>query len=47
MVSAYCTTVTGACDHCQWEAITGSYPEMVEMYHDHLREDHPSTWMRT
>ncbi|ELZ34553.1 hypothetical protein C474_02571 [Halogeometricum pallidum JCM 14848] len=40
------TSVTGHCEHCRWEALAASYPEMVEMYHDHLREEHPTAWMR-
>ena len=39
--------VTGECDHCQWKAVATSYPEMVEMRHDHLREHHPTAWLRS
>lgn len=44
--SAYRTILTGECDHCRWEALATSYPELVEMYHDHLREYHPAAWVR-
>ncbi|ADQ67201.1 hypothetical protein Hbor_16310 [Halogeometricum borinquense DSM 11551] len=42
----YREVVSGKCNHCEWKAIATSYPEMVEMYHDHLRGDHPAAWMR-
>lgn len=45
--SAYRSVVTGRCDHCEWEALASSYSEMVEMYHDHLRADHPAAWTHT
>jgi predicted small metal-binding protein len=38
--------VTGRCDHCEWAALTTSYPEMVKSYQDHLRDEHPRTWLR-
>ena len=38
--------VTGECDHCRWTAAATSYPELVGMYQDHLREHHPSAWLR-
>ncbi|WP_173862791.1 hypothetical protein [Salinigranum rubrum] len=40
------TAVTGRCDHCEWTAITTSYPEMVKFYQDHLRASHPKAWLR-
>lgn len=40
-------TVTGQCDHCEWEALATSYTEMVRMYQDHLRVNHPKAWMRS
>lgn len=40
-------TVSGRCDHCEWEALSASYTEMVKMYQDHLRTEHPETWMRS
>ncbi|ELY29748.1 hypothetical protein C499_05573 [Halogeometricum borinquense DSM 11551] len=46
IVSMYREVVSGKCNHCEWKAIATSYPEMVEMYHDHLRGDHPAAWMR-
>jgi hypothetical protein len=46
MLSGYRAVVRGKCDHCEWHALTTTYPEMVEMYHDHLREDHPKAWVR-
>lgn len=47
MMSDYRVTVSGRCDHCEWEALATSYTEMVKMYQDHLRTDHPKAWMRS
>ena len=44
--SAYRGAVRGRCGRCSWEALATSHPEAVEMYHDHLRADHPGTWVR-
>jgi hypothetical protein len=38
--------LTGRCDHCEWQALTTSYSEMVKTYQDHLRADHPGVWLR-
>ncbi|MFC5971155.1 hypothetical protein ACFPYI_07395 [Halomarina salina] len=38
--------ITGRCDHCDWQALTASHPEMVRLYQDHLREHHPDRWFR-
>lgn len=46
-MSGFRTTVSGRCDHCEWEVLATSYTEMVKMYQDHLRTDHPDAWMRS
>lgn len=40
-------TITGHCDHCDWQAVADSHPAMVEAYQDHLREEHPTVWLRS
>lgn len=39
--------ITGHCDHCDWQAVADSHPAMVEAYQDHLREEHPTVWLRS
>lgn len=39
-------TVERGCDHCEWHAIEGSYPALIKRYQDHLRDDHPTAWLR-
>lgn len=46
-MSGHRTTVSGRCDHCEWEALAASYTEMVKMYQNHLRTEHPDAWMRS
>jgi predicted small metal-binding protein len=46
-MTAYPTTISGACEHCAWKALAGSYTEIVKMYQDHLRAEHPKAWMRS
>ncbi|MFC4358108.1 hypothetical protein ACFO0N_09125 [Halobium salinum] len=38
--------ITGRCDHCDWRALAGSHPKMVQLYQNHLRADHPRAWLR-
>ncbi|MFB6183618.1 MAG: hypothetical protein ABEI96_03600 [Haloarculaceae archaeon] len=40
------TAITGSCDHCEWHYVATGYPEVVEAYHDHLRDNHPRAWVR-
>jgi predicted small metal-binding protein len=37
--------LTGTCPHCDWQVVAGSYSELVERYHDHLRAEHPTAWL--
>jgi hypothetical protein len=46
MMSAHRKVIPGRCDHCEWEALTTSYPKMVKMYQNHLRAQHPTAWMK-
>ncbi|WP_339104754.1 hypothetical protein [Haloterrigena salinisoli] len=46
-VSSADDTVERACEHCEWHVIAGSYPELIERYQDHLRDEHPTAWMRS
>ena len=39
-------TVEQKCDHCAWNAVAQSYPTVIKRYQDHLRENHPTVWMR-
>nr|WP_240318895.1 DUF6349 family protein [Halorussus rarus] len=34
------------CRRCDWQMISSSHPEVVEAYHDHVREEHPQEWHR-
>jgi len=38
--------VDRGCAHCGWYAVAGSYPELVDQYHSHLRDEHPKAWLR-
>ncbi|NUB90812.1 hypothetical protein HTZ84_13780 [Haloterrigena sp. SYSU A558-1] len=35
------------CDRCEWRAVADAYPELIERYQDHLREEHPTAWLRS
>lgn len=37
--------IDGECRHCDWYAVTDSYPKIVKLYQDHLREQHPNAWL--
>lgn len=43
--SRHVSLIDGECRHCDWYAVTDSYPKMVRMYHDHLRDEHPEAWL--
>lgn len=34
------------CNHCEWTTVEHSYSSAVEVYQDHLRNDHPRAWVR-
>jgi hypothetical protein len=38
--------LTGRCDRCEWSTVTAGYPELVQQYQNHLREEHPQAWLR-
>ncbi|WP_222919586.1 hypothetical protein [Natrinema sp. SYSU A 869] len=40
-------TIERDCDHCEWHAVAGSYPDLIEQYQDHLRDEHPTVWLRS
>jgi hypothetical protein len=39
--------LTGTCDHCEWQTVANSHAELVQAYQDHLRDEHPTVWLRT
>jgi hypothetical protein len=39
--------LTGNCEHCEWHAVADSHAAVVQAYQDHLREEHPTVWLRT
>jgi predicted small metal-binding protein len=38
--------LTGRCGWCGWSTITEAYPDLVKRYQDHLRDEHPTRWLR-
>ena len=38
--------VERSCEHCGWHGVADSYPELIESYQSHLRENHPKAWLR-
>ena len=46
-VSSAHDTVERECDHCEWHAVAGSYPKLIKRYQDHLRDEHPTAWLRS
>ncbi|WP_336328098.1 hypothetical protein [Halovenus sp. HT40] len=34
------------CNHCEWDAVATCYPDLIERYQGHLREEHPKAWLR-
>ncbi|MFD1562240.1 hypothetical protein ACFR99_01475 [Haloarchaeobius amylolyticus] len=39
-------TVERGCEYCSWHAVDGSYPALIKRYQDHLRDEHPTAWLR-
>ena len=39
-------TLRGECEFCEWTTVTSGYPELVNRYQTHLRERHPTAWLR-
>ncbi|QLK25654.1 hypothetical protein HYG81_16455 [Natrinema zhouii] len=46
-VSSASDTVERECDRCEWHGAAGSYPELIKRYQDHLRDEHPTAWLRS
>lgn len=35
------------CNHCSWEGVASSYPNLIKKYQGHLRDEHPKAWVRS
>lgn len=40
------TVLLGRCPHCDTTMHHTSHARLVELFHDHLRAEHPMAWVR-